>query len=529
MSDFEPLYEMTSDEYKHIRNIFIDNNDYVNNNAVITDRIEKTNIHPVNSKQAPEVIYCLQDVTNNCFKIGMTELKPEHFNDDSFTFFNADVNTRMIDYEKLYASRDESTGLITGGAGMQSYADNFGGKISSDDDNYIRNDDNSNPQVTTAMAAGVDRIQKELGQGNKNNYVVQWCYILMFKNKNDGRLFTFYDKYVHKIMSQHGFNENNADNSTKEFFDYKNASKPIESINEVRDILSSIANGTENVNNNAGITLRYRQIEAVCKLAHSLGWNNASMHNSVENNNDIPIVRNLMLAAVMRFGKTITSYALCRLMGFKHVLICSHRTNTEKNWRNDAYITDMAGFISKITNPDDFETMMNEQYYSNQPCIVYISIESLRNGQYDYITNKTWDIIIIDEAHEGIETELAVNSIFKPLILSAYKNGIPLNLLKITGTPFTYGLKTHNHDDKNVAIFNDLRDKMDSLLTMSDDGKSMSNDGNASSDDNSSDDDIMNVYKMLSWVWEDDAYKYDMFNENSDRKAYDKIKIMSER
>ena len=152
-----------------------------------------------------------------------------------------------------------------------------------------------------------------------------------------------------------------------------------------------------------------------------------------------------------RFGKTLSSYDLCKRLGATNILIVTNRPAIANSWYSDyetffgpqsgylfvsnvdgvqgrAYVVTREEYQEKVTSGDD----------SVKGCIEFVSLQDLKGsiyfgGQYDKLAEVSaehginWDILIIDEAHEGVDT---------------YKTDTAFNhinrkwTLHLSGTPF---------------------------------------------------------------------------------------------
>lgn len=125
-----------------------------------------------------------------------------------------------------------------------------------------------------------------------------------------------------------------------------------------------------------------------------------------------------------RFGKTLTTYHLMRTLQAKRVLIVTNRPAIAYSWFDD--FTRFIGhqttynFVSESPSLAAHAPMTREQWiaYSREhqdqdPRIVeFISLQDLKGSQYfggrypklKHIAEFDWDLLVIDEAHEGIDT-----------------------------------------------------------------------------------------------------------------------------
>lgn len=125
-----------------------------------------------------------------------------------------------------------------------------------------------------------------------------------------------------------------------------------------------------------------------------------------------------------RFGKTLTTYHLMREMDAKSVLIVTNRPAIANSWFDDfeKFIGHQTSFkfVSESASLADRPTMTRAQWpkylMENEgadPRIVeFVSLQDLKGSQYfggehkklKHIADFHWDLLVIDEAHEGVDT-----------------------------------------------------------------------------------------------------------------------------
>lgn len=147
-----------------------------------------------------------------------------------------------------------------------------------------------------------------------------------------------------------------------------------------------------------------------------------------------------------RFGKTLSAYDLCKRMNFQKILIVTNRPAIATSWYNDyeQFLGTKSGyyFISNVTELKNKKYVISREDYinklddkDNKGCIEFVSLQDLKGskkfgGQYDKlneVADLTWDILIIDEAHEGVDT-------FKTDV--AFDHITRRCTLHLSGTPF---------------------------------------------------------------------------------------------
>lgn len=136
--------------------------------------------------------------------------------------------------------------------------------------------------------------------------------------------------------------------------------------------------------------------------------------------------REFLWNAKPRFGKTLTSYDLARKMGATSVLIVTNRPSIANSWLEDftkfigwqtgwVFISESdslkgkAGYRSRQQYVDDLGKITGDQIKGQ---VAFESLQGLKGsvyfgGHYDklkWIQDQKWDLLIIDEAHEGVDT-----------------------------------------------------------------------------------------------------------------------------
>ncbi len=153
-----------------------------------------------------------------------------------------------------------------------------------------------------------------------------------------------------------------------------------------------------------------------------------------------------------RFGKTLSAYDLCSRLDVTNVLIVTNRPAIANSWYQDyeTFFGPQSGylFVSNVDGIKDRKYVLSRQEYLDKlqelgvgkvkGCIEFVSLQDLKGsiyfgGRYDKLSEVsaekglTWDILIIDEAHEGVDTyktDTAFNHIRRKYTLH------------LSGTPF---------------------------------------------------------------------------------------------
>lgn len=119
-----------------------------------------------------------------------------------------------------------------------------------------------------------------------------------------------------------------------------------------------------------------------------------------------------------RFGKTLAAYDLMARMGMDRILVATNRPAVSTSWHSD-YVKFVGGksgtaFVSE-------SPAVSKRRYVTKPwnmpgkAIAFVSLQDLKGakragGEYDkldWVFDTEWDMLVIDESHEGASTEKA--------------------------------------------------------------------------------------------------------------------------
>lgn len=249
-------------------------------------------------------------------------------------------------------------------------------------------------------------------------------------------LASFKDTDVHDVLQNSGKRKVQPGGTNSRDWlevDLETAKNAIKAVKEGRKSLTS----NEITNNAPTIILRDEQNDAIEKTIERF-----KKHNE------------MLWYAKMRFGKTLTSLEVVRRSHFRRVIIVTHRPVVGGGWQEDFHKIFRQGedpynysfeFKANSANADDYDEHidtandMNLRNLDKNGChfIYFASIQDLRGSQRvsgkfnknNAVFDLEWDLIIIDEAHEGTQTELGDN-VIKELRKENTK------VLALSGTPF---------------------------------------------------------------------------------------------
>lgn len=156
-----------------------------------------------------------------------------------------------------------------------------------------------------------------------------------------------------------------------------------------------------------------------------------------------------------RFGKTLATYDLCkRLLAKKqpaacHILIVTNRPAIANSWYEDfvKFLGDESGFVFVsetdalkgkpfvLTQEEYLQSMQGKRIGEYRSKIEFISLQDLKGSigfggkfnKLDYVKQERWELLVIDEAHEGVDTYKTDTAFYQ------LKRRFTLHL---SGTPF---------------------------------------------------------------------------------------------
>lgn len=274
----------------------------------------------------------------------------------------------------------------------------------------------------------------------------------------DGSGDTFTDKQFHTYLRKNGVKQ--PQDEGNEYFDKNDENEwfhisPSDSQSKFYEFRSN--RGVLESDNHEVILykLREEQEEAVCQ---TVAYRND--HEGGE----------FLWNAKPRFGKTLSVYDFVKKVDAKNVLIVTNRPAIANSWYSDyeKFLGRQSGyfFVSNVDGIKDRPLVMNYEEYRNDATsreknpdavkmglIDFVSLQDLKGSIYfsdnSNATDKlkevrgiNWDVLVIDEAHEGVDT---------------YKTDIAFDQIKrkftlhLSGTPFK-ALANSKFEDR--AIYN---------------------------------------------------------------------------
>lgn len=237
-----------------------------------------------------------------------------------------------------------------------------------------------------------------------------------------GTVKSFNDKAVHEVLLRSGIRRRTNAGWGSEWFetDLETVKNAIKAVKEGRESLT----GTEKSVIHDPIIPRPEQLDAIDKTKKQFRRSNQMLWN-----------------AKMRFGKTYSALRLVKEMEFHRTLILTHRPVVDDSWFKD--FTENVFYDRKdyaYGSRDKGESFASLEARARSEALHYVyfaSMQDLRGseqvgGKFDKnneIFSTPWDLLIVDEAHEGTQTELG-QSVIHELVKDDTK------VLSLSGTPF---------------------------------------------------------------------------------------------
>lgn len=309
--------------------------------------------------------------------------------------------------------------------------------------NYFKKWQDLTPDCELLIKAAKARITQETGTA-AIEYKLEYTELAIYEA--DGEEFGFDDHDVHDVLENSGYHAvefANLEYNPKEWYPVTvelvikaiNAVKHNQSLLERKDWKTASAREKK-----TEIVLREEQELAVTKTLTQF------LHGS-----------KMLWDAKMRFGKTLCALEVVKRKPFNRVLILTHRPAVRDGWFKDFNLLQLPGFhyVTRVKNKllvdgqkiaGGLEVL--KQYTEHDPDYKYIYFASIQDIRGSKTVNKKskfdknnelfkekWDLLIIDEAHEGIRTEQgkAVVAEFQKnkQMKSLYLSGTPYNILKL--------------------------------------------------------------------------------------------------
>jgi hypothetical protein len=246
---------------------------------------------------------------------------------------------------------------------------------------------------------------------------------------NGGTLGSFNDKEVHDVLRRSGIKRHSfaTEKQGTEWFEC-DLHTVLEAIKAVKDGQSAISGAAISKDNNP-IVFRPEQQDAIRRTVRK--FSRAGSH--------------MLWNAKMRFGKTLSSLQVIKECQFHRTMILTHRPVVDAGWFEDFNKIFLEGgkvyrYGSRNNGFEFGELEADAKRNSKWHYVYFASIQDLRGskevgGKFDKndaVFQTHWDCLIIDEAHEGTQTQLGqsvIDALTNPQTCTLNLSGTPFNLL----------------------------------------------------------------------------------------------------
>ena len=292
--------------------------------------------------------------------------------------------------------------------------------------------DNIDPASTTPNSEDLNKAAKErIDQYTKTagiSYELLYTELTLYIR--GGRICSFNDKQVHNVLERSGVKRKEFKGATEWYScDLETVKRAITAIKEGKESLGAgEVTHTENP-----IILRPEQKTAVEQTLKQFRKGNQMLWN-----------------AKMRFGKTLCALRVAKEMKAVRTIIITHRPVVDSSWFEDFRKTfyDQPEWHYGSHNKGESFTSLQQLASQGKKYVYFASMQDMRGskevgGKFDKnneVFSTTWDLVIVDEAHEGTQTELG-KAVLEQLI------GKKTKTLRLSGTPFNL---LDNHKEEEI-------------------------------------------------------------------------------
>lgn len=258
--------------------------------------------------------------------------------------------------------------------------------------------DNIDPASTTPNSENLNKAAKErIDQYTKTagiSYELLYTELTLYIR--GGRICSFNDKQVHNVLERSGVKRKEFKGATEWYScDLETVKRAITAIKEGKESLGAgEVTHTENP-----IILRPEQKTAVEQTLKQFRKGNQMLWN-----------------AKMRFGKTLCALRVAKKMKAVRTIIITHRPVVDSSWFEDFRKTfyDQPEWHYGSHNKGESFTSLQQLASQGKKYVYFASMQDMRGskevgGKFDKnneVFSTTWDLVIVDEAHEGTQTEL---------------------------------------------------------------------------------------------------------------------------
>lgn len=261
----------------------------------------------------------------------------------------------------------------------------------------------------------------------------------------------FRDKDVHSVLQRSGYKRKSEHvrNLHSEWFEVgvDKATRAITAVKEGRSALSTKEKTSKHI---TPFQFRPNQRDAIDKTTEAIKRNR----------------KRFLWNAKMRFGKTAAAMQVAKENKMTQVIIVTHRPSVSDDWRDD-FSKVFAGTKYEYSSKEDGEKL-NKLLKGKKPFVYFASLQDLRLSKRvvedkasgskvegfdknDDVFDTPWDMLIVDEAHEGTQSSLGDTTF----------TNIPAKFtLQLSGTPFNI---LHKHEETDVYTWDYVMEQEEKL------------------------------------------------------------------
>lgn len=302
------------------------------------------------------------------------------------------------------------------------------------------------PTQEEINAAAHERIKQQTKTADVP-YTLEYAELTV---ADDGTYFSDYE--VHEILIRSGYDRRaeNTRNAHSEWFEV-NLEVAKNAIQAAKKRRKSLTTAEKAAPPSIQFPFRPNQLDAIDKTIKAIKQNR----------------KHFLWNAKMRFGKTSAAMQVAKQSNMKKVLIVTHRPSVSVDWYDD---------FKKVFVDTDYEysSKTKGEYISNlikgeKPFVYFASLQDLRLSKRvvsdessnshamgfpknEEVFDTTWDMLIVDEAHEGTQSDLGETTFTK----------IPTNFtLQLSGTPFNI---LHKHEENDIYTWDYVMEQEEKLF-----------------------------------------------------------------
>jgi superfamily II DNA or RNA helicase len=303
----------------------------------------------------------------------------------------------------------------------------------------------TNPSPEDINQAARERIQQQTKTADIP-YTLEHAELAV---TNDGEYFS--DHNVHEVLKRSGYSRKteSVKNARSEWFEVnvEVAKSAVQAVKEGRSALSSKEKTVAHI---SSFQFRPNQLDAIEKTTKAIKKKR----------------KHFLWNAKMRFGKTSAAMQVAKENRMQKILIVTHRPSVSADWYDDfekVFLGTKYEYSSK-TRGEKISTLVK----GKKPFVYFSSLQDLRLSKRviedassgsqaegflknEEIFDTNWDMLIVDEAHEGTQSNLGDVTFAK----------IPTNFtLKLSGTPFNI---LHKHEEEDIYTWDYVMEQEEKL------------------------------------------------------------------